>query len=345
MTITSLRAWQPIAPNSPPGWRTSLGQIAVRIETDNGRVGVGVGGGGKAGIHVIDAVLAPLLIGHEAEPVEQHWQRMYDATLPFGRTGIAVMALSGVDLALWDLRGKSAGKPVAEILGGDVGRAIPTYSTVWDEVDTETAAGTQAVKLHVHPQDRRDLVGDVVRRTEAARAAIGPDRELMIDAWMEWDVDTTLAIAERIQPLGIGWIEEPLPADDLAGYAELCRYSPVPIAGGEHEFTAIGFRELIERRLHQVLQPDASWCGGMTEMVKIYRMAHTAGLLVVPHRGAEVWGLHAIAALDPEPLAESGRPWMTWVRGQPEIECGVIRLGRAPGFGVELQWELNSRVP
>jgi L-rhamnonate dehydratase len=200
----------------------------------------------------------------------------------------------------------------------------------------ETAAGTQAVKLHVHPQDRRDLVGQVVRRVESARQAIGPDRELMIDAWMEWDVDTTLAIAERIRPLGIDWIEEPLSADDLAGYAELCRHSPIPIAGGEHEFTAIGFGELIERRLHQVLQPDACWCGGMTEMVKIYRMARSAGLRVVPHRGAEVWGLHAIAALDSEPLAESGRPWMTWVRGQPEIEQGVIRLGTSPGFGVEL---------
>jgi L-rhamnonate dehydratase len=246
------------------------------------------------------------------------------------------MALSGVDLALWDLRAKAAGKPVAELLGGSVGHSIPTYTTVWDEVDAATAAGKQAVKLHVHPQDRHDLVGEIVRRTEAAREAIGPHRELMIDAWMEWDVETTLAIAERIRPLGIGWIEEPISADDIAGYAELCRHSPIPIAGGEHEFTSIGFRELIDRRAHHVLQPDACWCGGMTEMVKIYRMAHAAGLRVAPHRGAEVWGLHAIAALDPAPLAESGRPWMTWVRGQPEIEDGSIRLGAAPGFGVEL---------
>jgi L-rhamnonate dehydratase len=173
-----------------------------------------------------------------------------------------------------------------------------------------------------------------VRRTAAARDAIGPDRELMIDAWMAWDVDTTLAIAERIGPLGIGWIEEPLSADDLRGYEELCRHCPIPIAGGEHEFTAIGFRELIDRRLHHVLQPDACWVGGMTEMVKIYRMAQEAGLRVVPHRGAEVWGLHAIAALDPRPLAESGRPWMTWVEGQPAIVAGEVRVGDRPGFGV-----------
>jgi L-alanine-DL-glutamate epimerase-like enolase superfamily enzyme len=268
---------------------------------------------------------------------------MYNATLPFGRKGIAIMALSGVDLAMWDLRAKAAGKPVAEVLGGRTGQEIPTYSTVWDDVDPQTAAGMQAVKLHVHPENQCDLVGEVVWRTEAAREAIGPHRELMIDAWMEWDVDTTLAIAERVQPLGIGWIEEPLPADDLTGYAELCRHSPIPIAGGEHEFTAIGFRELIERRLHHVLQPEACWCGGMTEMVKIYRMAHAAGLRVVPHRGAEVWGLHAITALDPAPLAESGRPWMTWVRGQPEMEGGRIQLGAAPGFGVDFDDRAGAR--
>ncbi len=346
MRIAQVRAFQPIAPKSPPDWRTSLGQIAVVIEMDDGLVGCGVGGGGSAAIHVIDAVLAPLLRGADLEPVEQHWQRMYDATLPFGRKGIAIMALSGVDLALWDLRAKAAGRPVAAILGARVGTPIPTYTTVWDNVDSQTAAGSQAVKLHVHvsvPDDlsvrdaRARRVDEVVRRADAAREAIGPERELMIDAWMEWDVDTTLEIAERIAPLGIGWIEEPLPADDVRGYEELCRRCPIPIAGGEHEFTAIGFRELIDRRLHHVLQPDACWVGGMTEMVKIYRMAHEAGLRVVPHRGAEVWGLHAIAALDSQPLAESGRPWMTWVEGQPEIVAGEIRVEDRPGFGVTLR--------
>ncbi len=108
----------------------------------------------------------------------------------------------------------------------------------------------------------------------------------------------------------------------------------MPIAGGEHEFTAAGFGELITRRVHQILQPDVCWCGGMTEMVKIYRLAHEAGLRVCPHRGAEIWGLHAVAALDPEPLAESGRPWMTWVGGQPPVVDGFVQLTDAPGFGV-----------
>jgi L-rhamnonate dehydratase len=153
---------------------------------------------------------------------------------------------------------------------------------------------------------------------------------------MQWDVATTLAIAERLAPLDIDWIEEPLSPDDLDGYAELAERSPVRIAGGEHEFMAIGFRPLIERRLHQVLQPDVCWCGGLTELLKIYGMARAAGLRVCPHRGAEVWALHAIAALDPEPLAESGRPWMGWVGGQPPVVDGRIAVGDAPGFGVEI---------
>jgi len=341
MRIKDVRTFQPIADNSPPDWRTSLGQIAVVIETTDGMIGYGVGGGGPAGMHVIREILAPLLVGADNEPVEEHWQRMYDATLPFGRKGLAIMALSGVDLALWDLRAKAAGRPLVTYLGGESGQAIPTYSTVWNDVDAETAAGAQAVKLHVHPAeeikaDRRAFVSEVVRKVTAAREAIGPDRELMIDAWMEWDVAMTLEIARQVAPLKLGWIEEPISADNLSGYETLVRESPIPIAGGEHEFTAIGFRELIDRRLHSVLQPDVCWCGGLTELVKIYEMAQAAELRVVPHRGAEVWALHAIAALDPSTLAESGRPWVPWVAGQPAIEGGLIRTTAALGFGVTL---------
>jgi L-rhamnonate dehydratase len=261
---------------------------------------------------------------------------MYAATLPFGRKGLAIMAQSGVDLALWDLRGKAERQPVARLLGGDVGRSIPTYITVWDEVAPELASEHAAFKLHVHPAPGAACADVVLRAVGRAREVVGADRPLMIDAWMRWDVPTTLAVADRIAPLRIDWIEEPLPADDFRGYAELADQSPIPIAGGEHEFTAAGFAEIVERKLHQVLQPDVCWCGGMTELVKIYRLAATAGLRVCPHRGAEVWGLHAIAALDPQPLAESGRPWMTWVGGQPPILAGRIQLGDAPGFGVEI---------
>jgi L-rhamnonate dehydratase len=334
--ITDVRAVQPVSPGSPLDWRTSLGQILVAIDTDVGLTGYGVGGGGLAGVHVVRTVLRDLLLGRDAEPVEKLWQALYFATLPYGRKGLAIMALSGVDLALWDLRGKAAKQPIACLFGGSVERSIPTYVTVWGEIPPEMVSNHRAFKLHVEHRQGADRVAEVIRLVENARRRAGAGAPLMLDAWMRWTLDTTLKVAEGVAKLGVAWIEEPLPADDFAGYAELRDRCPVPIAGGEHEFTAVGFAELIDRRLHQVLQPDVCWCGGMTELVKIYKRARRAGLRVCPHRGAEVWALHALAALDPEPLAESGRPWMTWVGGQPPIRDGLIQLTAEPGFGVSI---------
>src|SRR3954452_22509540 len=133
MRIIAVRACKPPCA-SPPDWRTALGQILVAIETDTGLVGYGVGGGGEAAVHIIDTVLHGLLLGKEIEPVEAHWQAMYRATLPFGRKGVAIMALSGVDLALWDLRGKAAQRSIAQLLGGPLHRRLPTYTTVWDDI-------------------------------------------------------------------------------------------------------------------------------------------------------------------------------------------------------------------
>ena len=336
MKITNVRAVQPIADNSPDDWRTTFGQILVAVDTDSGLTGYGVGGGGPAGLHVVQTVLRDLLLDADPEPVEQLWQRMYHATLPFGRKGLAIMALSGVDLALWDLRGKAAKQPVAELLGGRTDQAMPVYITVWDEISEQQAAEFSAFKLHVGGCESMTTAGIIHDQLAAARELIGHDKELMIDAWMQWDLDTTLAVAERCHQFGLSWIEEPLPADDFDDYEKLHELTPIPIAGGEHEFTAAGFHEIIDRRLHSVLQPDVCWCGGLTELVKIYKLAKNAGLRVVPHRGAELWGLHALAGLDPHPLAESGRPWMTWVGGQPAIENGRIQFTDAPGFGVEI---------
>jgi L-rhamnonate dehydratase len=327
MKIIDLRASQPIAPGSPLDWRTSMGQILVAVETDAGHTGYGVGGGGAAGIHVVHTVLRDLLVGRDTEPVEELWQQMYDATLPFGRKGLAVMAQSGVDLALWDLRGKVMGKSVADVLGGVRNPSIPTYVTVWDNIPDDLVGKHAAFKIHVGkagavtPEAIEQLVA-------SARAKIGADVMLMLDAWMKWTVPLTLEVARRIERYNVAWIEEPLSPDDLAGYEQLVRDCPVPIAGGEHEFTAAAFQDLIQRRLHHVLQPDVCWCGGMTELVKIYRLAQEHGLRVCPHRGGEPWGLHAIAALDEQPLAESARPWLTWMK--PTSDDILTQ----PGFGV-----------
>ena len=341
MRITNVRTAQPIAANSPPDWRTSLGQIAVVVDTDEGITGYGVGGGGAAGRHVIDAVLRDVVVGTtvEASHADDLWSAMTAATLPFGSDGIAMLAISGVDLAIWDARAKSAGVSVAQLLGAStqqLSEPLSTYATVWNEIDADTAAGTQSVKLHVHPEnnDRSERrIVDVIRQ---ARDVLGSDRELMVDAWMEWDVASTLRIAEQIASCDVRFIEEPLPVGDVKGYERLAWDCPIPIAGGEHVFTLAGFEQLIDRRLLDVLQPDVCWCGGLTVLRRIYELAQQAELRVIPHRGSEVWALHAIAALDPQPLAESGRPWMTWVEGQPPVVGGGIRLPEGPGFGVTI---------
>ncbi|MCH2203571.1 MAG: mandelate racemase/muconate lactonizing enzyme family protein [Fuerstiella sp.] len=334
MKITDVRAIQPVAENSPPDWRTTMGQILVAVDTDGGVTGYGVGGGGAAGVHVVNTVLRDLLLGRNPESVEDLWREMYFSTLPFGCKGLAIMAISGVDLALWDIRGRVAGEPVAVLLGGNIGDSIPVYVTVWDTISAAQVAEFGAFKLHVKRIESDEDLRSIGELVDASRRTAGPDAKLMVDAWMQWDLPTTLAVIRMIEQYDVTWIEEPLPVDDLAGYETLVGQSKIPIAGGEHEFTAAGFRPLIERRLHQVLQPDVCWCGGMTQLVEIYRMASAAGLQVCPHRGAEVWALHAIAALDQNPLAESGRPWMTWVGGQSSIEQGSVTLSDAPGFGI-----------
>jgi L-rhamnonate dehydratase len=329
MRITNIRACQPRC-DSPPDWRTSLGQILVTIETDAGLSGHGVGGGGLAAVHIIHSVLRDLLLGRETEPVESLWDEMYQATLPFGRKGVAIMAQSGVDLALWDLRGKAANCSIAQLLGGPIHATMPTYTTVWDDIPDALLGQHSAFKIHLGKTSNTNLFVDVVKR---ARDRVGPNVSIMIDAWMKWDIAFTLRFADAVAPYRIDWIEEPLPPDDLAGYANLTKRCPIPIAGGEHEFTAAAFAELIDRRLHHVLQPDVCWVGGMTELVKIYALARAHGMRVCPHRGAELWALPALAALDPAPLAESGRPWMTWVGGQPPIRDGSIAAPTGPGFG------------
>jgi L-alanine-DL-glutamate epimerase-like enolase superfamily enzyme len=273
MQITRIRACQPPTPGSPPDWRTQLGQIVVEITTSDGQTGIGVGGGGLAGIHVIETVLRDLL----------------------------------------------------------------TYRTVFDEIETEAAldAGHSAVKLHVERFGDRPDPAAIAELVARAREKLGPGRPLMIDAFGRWDVESTLQVALAIKPHHVDWLEEPLSCDDLAGYQQL-KESAVPIAGGEHEYLLPGFEILAHDQLHSVLQPDINWCGGLTTLVQVYNLARQTGLRVCPHRGSEVYALHAIAALDPAPLAESPRDWFHVLDGAPTIQNGTITLNDAPGFGIQV---------
>ena len=343
MRITNIRATQPTTPGSPADWRTQLGQMVVEVETDDGLTGIGVGGGGAAGIHVVGTVLRELLIGRDPAEVESLHAEMCRHTAFYGRKGLVVMAISGVDLALWDLRGKAADQPIARLPNPqvDLQRALPTYATVFDDADAESAlnAGYQAIKLHVERFGNRPDPADIATLVKQTRERLGPEADVMIDAFARWDIDTSLRVADAIEPYDVAWLEEPIQPDDLDGYATLAEKSPVPIAGGEHEYLADGFKTLVDRRLHAVLQPDINWCGGLTTLIDIYRMAQAADIRVVPHRGCEPYALAAIAALDPEPLAESGRKWFNCLTGFSQIFDGRVQLSDQPGFGVSLPVE------
>lgn len=352
MKITDVRACQPETPDSPPDWRTSLGQILIAVDTDAGITGYGVGGGGFAGIHIVRTVLRDMLLGQDPSDVESLCAGMLEGTLAYGQKGVVVMAISGVDLALWDLRGHRENASISDLLGGAKTETLPTYITVWDnDALAETVNdGHAGFKLHLgapddDDSDRSSFVDRIANQIHQARKIIGPDRELMADAWMKWDLATTKAVIECVADCRLSWLEEPLPVTDQMGYAVLNQTSEVPIAGGEHEFTASAFRHLIQHKLHSVLQPDVCWCGGLTELIRIYEMGSGANVRVCPHRGSELWSLHAIAALDPHPLAESGRPWMTWVKGQPPIENGRIAVPTGPGVGIDIDENSLTVMP
>jgi L-alanine-DL-glutamate epimerase-like enolase superfamily enzyme len=191
--ITEVRALIPRGTDEPRDWRSAMAQIAVLVDTDAGLRGLGVGGGGRAGVHVVEAVLREVLVGRDPADIEGLWERMYRATLPFGRKGVAFMALSGVDLALWDLKGQAAGQPVYALLGGLRNPVIPVYASIGHEVTDEVQQGFHHVKLHM-PRPSPGLAAniEVVRQ---ARERLGPGIELYVDAFLEWDVETTLRLA------------------------------------------------------------------------------------------------------------------------------------------------------
>jgi L-rhamnonate dehydratase len=336
---------QPQPEGMPGGWRGSMGQIVVAIDTDTGLTGYGVGGGGSAALHVIEQELRPLLVGADATPVEQLWELQYRATLAYGRKGLAIMALSGIDLALWDLRGKAADLSVARLLSPTPAADVAAYYTVGmagDDpaagIDQALAEGYRIIKLGLGGFALPEDADRLVRAVHEVRERVGADVALMADAAMAWmDREAVLDLALALTAVDLGWLEEPLPADDLDGYAWLTERSPIPIAGGEHEYTARGFADLLARGCHQIYQPDICWCGGLTQVRQVYALAQTHGVRVVPHRGSEVFGLHAVLALEAgAPLAESGRPWMDWLGGR-QLVGGRARLaGVGAGFGVDL---------
>jgi L-alanine-DL-glutamate epimerase-like enolase superfamily enzyme len=340
--------------------------LVIRIHADPGLVGIGEV---SSQSYVCKAIfeappsaerrhgLAYILRGQDPLDTESLWNRMYYLTSRYGRRGAALHAISGADLALWDLRGKALGKPVSELLGGTLRRSVRAYASyLFGSTPQETAElagqaldmGLTAVKFGWGPFGK-ELAADVAH-VEAARRAVGDECELMVDAGQKFDVKSALERATRLAPLQIGWLEEPLSPDDLDGYAELCARSPVPIAGGELEATRWGFEELIRRGLH-VIQPDVAICGGLSVARQASALAERSGRRCVPHcfsTGINLAAsLHWMAASPSGDLVEyslSPSPLMRQlVRNLPSLEDGRVPLPDGPGLGIELDEDVVAR--
>jgi L-rhamnonate dehydratase len=317
------------------------GSILVQIRTEQGITGYGMGGGGGAACYIIEHHLKDLLVGANPLNVEMLWDQMFSSTSFYGRKGVVIMAISGIDLALWDIAAKQAGVPVYRLLGGAVKDRVPAYLTSPDpKIGLDLGFGAFKLPVNLGPSDGEEGKKKVVGQIKQARQVIGPDALLMIDVLCRWDVPYTLEMAQRLAEFKLHFIEEPLLPDDLAGYQKLCaELTSTRIASGEHEYTHYGFDLLLRNKAAHVLQPDLTWSGGLTTGKRVATLAAAGGVPVVLHRGGSVYGIHLIMASANCPMAESfgtgepGNELMALLTAP--FENGHYKAPTGPGFGVE----------
>ena len=334
---------------------TFHGWLIVEIFTDDGHVGIG-----NAALappitkQVIDLYLKPLLIGADPWNIEFLWQHMYRKTMAFGRKGIGMAAISAVDIALWDLLGKSAKQPVFRLLGGRTKARIPIYASRLYSIElSELAAeakrykkeGYRAMKLRFGwgPTDGAAGMQHNVDLVKTVRQAVGDGIDVMADAYMGWTLDYAKRMLPLLEPFNLRWLEEPVVPDDIHGYAELKSYARIPIAGGEHEFTQYGFRDLLEARAVDYIQFDGNRVGGITQARKISALAESHSVPVIPHAG-QMHNYHVVMASLNSPMAEYfpivdvevGNELFWYIfEGEPQAKDGFVDLDdNLPGLGL-----------
>lgn len=350
---------------------TSFDSVIVRIETDAGITGWGeckAGVGSAAACAGLAAIVnldyAPLLVGQDPRDISRLWDVMYNTpregyavaeghVLPqLGRRGLSISAIAGVDVALWDILGKSLGVPVWRLLGGRRAARMPAYASGgWaDEANIGAQlkgycdkAGFRAVKMRIGVMD-----GSPARsaaRVRAARKALGPDIKLMADAHGTWTVAEAKAFCRMVEDQDLYWFEEPVSADDKQGLAEVRRSSAVPISTGESEFTRHDFREIAELRGADVLQPDLAIAGGLTEGMRIGAIASAFNLRLAPHlwSGAPAFaaGLHLAATQSAGFILEYSLGHNPMLHDLIEedfpVEDGMVAIPDRPGLGITVR--------
>jgi L-rhamnonate dehydratase len=320
--------------------------VLVEVLSDEGLVGVGLGGGGWPGAFAVEHYVRPLLVGKDPLDIGRLWEEMYRATYRHGQAGILLMAISGIDLALWDLKGLVLGQPVWQLIGGKARERVPVYATVRDAAWAQSR-GFCGVKLggpYGLPDGREGMYKNEAY-VAAVRERVGPDLDIMIDCARTWDVEYTIQMARVLEPYRIRFIEEPIMSHDVDGYRRLRRsIHSTLIACGEHVYTRYAARALLERGAVDVLQPDIRWTGGLSEVIKICDLAAAYGIPVIPHRGGMAWSLHAIMARPECTLAEGliltrEEAAYSVFDGEPVPEAGYLTVADRAGFGLSLRRE------
>ena len=380
---TSIYQWVgPVAP-MPPHFCTSasdlvadvtgsisgfrfLGWLVVEIECDDGTIGIGNAAlSPHATKTTIDTYLKPLLIGTDPLDSEYIWQSMYRRTLPFGRKGIGMVAISAVDLAVWDAKGKILGQPVFKLLGGRTKPKLPVYAsrlysqpldTLFEEAKAYAEQGFSAVKIRFGwgPKDGLDGINRNLALVRTTREAVGDSVDIMADAYMGWNLEYTKRMLRLLAPFNMRWLEEPVIADDLNVYAELRAMNLTAIAGGEHEYTLSGFRQALDLKAYDIVQFDVNRVGGITAAKKIADLCEANDVLVIPHAG-QMHNYHVsmssyaapISEYFPKVPVEVGNELFWYVfDGEPVAEGGFVDLDDSrPGFGLTLKkTDENFRV-
>ena len=350
--------------------------LLVEVETDAGLVGLGeaahFGGPMRSTATVIEGELRAHLLGEDPREIERLWEQMHQRGYKHGRGGILIAAMSGIDIALWDLRGKLAGLPLWRLLGG-YRRRVPAYATggfyaegkgireLCAEMEAYCRHGFRAVKMKVgrnsaiegsplramaHRGVCEVSLAEDLARVQAVRQAIGPDIRLMLDANGAWDVGTAVKMARACEPYDIYWYEEPVSPDDLAGSAEVASKTSIPVAGYETcSYGRVAFRDYITARAVHFVQPDVAWAGGLTESLKIAHLAQAWHLPLAPHiHGSAVAvaaAVHLLGAVPNGSLAEMvfpAHPLMAELVTEPLVvdATGHLTLSDRPGLGIEL---------
>jgi L-alanine-DL-glutamate epimerase-like enolase superfamily enzyme len=329
----------------------------VEVETDTGVIGLGNAAlAPRITKAIVDEYLTPLIMGQDPWDYEYLSQRMLRSTHAWGRKGVCMAAISAVDIALWDVLGKSVKKPVFKLLGGRTKEKIPCYYSKLYRTDLKAMQneakifldqGFRAFKMRFGygPQHGSEGVAENLRSVEAVREVIGYDNDLMLECYMGWNLEYAKRILPKLEKFQPRWLEEPVIADDVDGYAELNALTSIPISGGEHEFGLYGFKQLLDRKAVSVVQYDTNRVGGITVAHKINALCEAYSVPVIPHAGQMHNYQLTMSSLNcpmseyfPIHDVEIGNELFYYIfKGEPKADNGFLQLDdNTPGLGLSL---------